>query len=304
LGFAELLKTFKGDSSSKGVIRDLDRYLIGKRRRISDLGRPYEGRAPKYHHPSQLSSVDCIRRLTYDWLGVKASNDLVTAVSQRIFDTGHDFGYRMQGYFWDMGILLGGWLCLDCKHEWQDLDNPSPTVCPRCGTALEIWYNLHYLEVPIVDNEHQVAGKCDGILKRKFGRQIVELKTIKSRVGKSQTEGFEDLSAPKSAHLSQINLYMEGARKQYGNDTDFTEGVIIYTGKNKQLLKEFPVVLMPEILQQVYVKAEMVDSAIKTRVLPARTLDTTSYSCKYCKYLDFCRTNDSFQEALENVKEE
>jgi hypothetical protein len=204
MALGTLIKAFR-TPQDKGITNELDKYILGKKS-SKDLGRPYEERAIGVHHPSALSSVACIRELVYSWINAPISNQQHSVVSDAIFGAGHDFGYRMQSYFWDMGILLGEWHCIECKHTWLDMQNPSPRKCPNCGANLELLYNLHYLEVPLFDKEHNIMGRADGALVRDWGFQLIELKTIKNRDVRTR-EGmvtFDDLVAPYLSHQYQL----------------------------------------------------------------------------------------------------
>lgn len=298
MSLADLLKTFKR-TNDKGIVGELDRFNMTKRKG-ADIGRPYETRAVGYHHPSSISSQDCLRSLVYGWLNTERSNKQENAKSQRIFDTGHDFGYRMQGYFWAMDMLLGEWLCIQCGHQWLDMDNPSPKKCPHCGADLEIWYNLHYLEVPFMTDKW--AGKADGVIVRPFGRQLLEFKTIKNRDAgtRPDTITFDDLVEPKVEHRLQANFYLWLAGQIYGrkSDTDLIHGLVIYGGKNNHDLKEFPISLLEQDAVYMQTKADIVDSCIKDRVLPARLgTEPSCRTCKWCSYKDFCWQNESFDQA-------
>lgn len=291
----KLLKTFKSPPNKEGILDELDRYLITYNK-PNDLRCPYDERDADVHHPSELSAVDCIRRIVYGWLKVEKTDNQNDPKGRRIFDTGHDFGYRMQGYFWDMGILLGKWHCVVCGHTWVDMENPSPRKCPSCQKDLILWYNLHYLEVPIFYKEKAIGGKSDALLLRPWGRQLVELKTIKNRdvATGARSFCFEDLNSPKPEHSDQLQIYLDCANRLYGN---ITNGLIIYTGKNNQMLKQFPIKLLPEMVAPMYVKLDIVDQCLKDRILPKRIGESQSDPrCRFCPYLSICWEGFSFEQ--------
>lgn len=300
MALADLMKSFK-TPQERGIFNDLDQYILSKKS-TKDLGRPYEDRAVGVHHPSALSSIDCIRRHVYSWLDTKITNSQKNVVSDAIFGAGHDFGYRMQAYFWDMGILLGEWMCIECKHTWLDMQNPSPRKCPKCGAKLEILFNLHYLEVPVFNTKRNILGRSDGALLRDWGIQLLELKTIKNRDTKTR-DGvicFDDLIAPKLEHQYQLNLYMGMAHDLYGScDT----GIALYGAKNTNRRKEFTLNLIPERLNEMYLRAELVDKALEMGILPDRCCSEKRecYS-KFCPWYDFCWTEHTFADADRRVK--
>jgi len=300
MALADLLKTFKKDENEDNIIQEMERYLI--KRRGPGIGRPYEERMVGVHHPSVLSSVECMRRYVYSWLDTKRSNPQDDPKGKRIFHTGDDYGCRLQGYFYEMGILLGEWLCIKCEHRWVDMENPSPKVCPNCGAEFKIWYNLHYLEVPFVYpnwGKYGIAGKADGALKRpRFSkRQLVEIKTIKNRDSRTGPYAvcFEDLVEPQGKHTAQLNMYLHMASDLYGND--FDSGFIIYGAKNTQEWKRYNIRLMPELIDKLKVKTEIIESFLEKGAMPLRLgKDKTDRKCRYCDWKDTCWTEHTFAE--------
>jgi len=300
MALADLLKTFKEEDDK--LTDQLERYLMY--RSGPDIGRPYEERIEGYHHPSALSSIACLRQYVYSWIDAKRSDPSNSAKGQRIFDTGNDFGYRMQGYLYENGILLGKWKCVVCEYEWVDLENPSPRCCPKCAVKLVIWYNLHYLEVPLVDNELEFAGHSDAAVLNKQRRELWEFKTIKNRDSKTGPYAicFEDLVEPQGKHQHQLNTYFFLANKLYGIDAkDFTKGGFIYGAKNTQEWKEFKSMLIPETVEAVKVKAETAKYCINTKTLPERLgTDKTDRFCRYCEWLKLCWSEHTFEEVARN----
>lgn len=293
MALADLLKTFKDKEEDK-LINELDRYLMY--RSGPDIGRPYEYRIEGFHHPSVLSSVQCDRRYIYSWIDAKRSNPSNNAKGQRIFNTGNDFGYRMQGYLYELGVLIGEWLCISCTFRWLDLEHPSPKCCPKCGTSLEIWYNLHYLEIPLIDEETKMAGKADAGVIKGSKRTLWEFKTIKNKDAKTSPYAncFEGLISPLDHHQIQFNLYLYLANKLYGlENNDFIKGGFIYQSKNNQDWKEFPVALIPETVERVKVRKEVLESIITSKTLPPRMAENKSdRNCRYCEWLDLCWETD------------
>lgn len=292
MALVDLLKTFKNEKE-EGLLQEIDRYLMY--RDGADIGRSYEVRAEGYHHPSVLASFDCLRQYVYSWIDAKRSNPSINAKGKRIFHTGNDFGYRIQGYLYEMGILIGEWLCTACEYRWMDLDDPSPNYCPKCGRELEIWYNLHYLEIPLLDDEEKMAGKADAGVLREGKKTLWEFKTIKNRDQRtsSYANTYEDLVQPLDHHNTQFNLYMYLANKLYGkNKDDFTSGGFVYISKNTQDWKEFNLTLMDEVIQKAKVKRDLVEQHVADKTLPERAgMDKTDRFCRFCQWLDLCWTS-------------
>ena len=291
MSMAELLKTYKTKDIDKKIVGKVERNMM-KNKSGKDKRCVYDPpRSNKIYHPSSIANTECLRQLQLKKLNVEKTNDTYNAHSQRIFDTGHDFGYRFQEYLYYLGILLGRWHCVECKYEWMDVENPSPSTCPSCGVDLTIWYNLHYMEVPVHNDEYNLGGQADAMIKQSWGRQMIELKTIKCR-GEYNSEysvSFEDLQAPKPAHVKQLNIYMDNAKRQYDGIQDLDRGLIIYQGKNNQKLKQFPVKLQKGLVNNLYDKIKMVRHSIEQGFLyPRAGKNKSCRMCKWCDYKTLC----------------
>lgn len=308
MALKNLLQTFRQEKP-EGLLGRLDRYLL-QLNGNKFLNTPQD-REKGVWHPSSLSTTECIRKLVFTWLKTPASNsDSLSANTRRIFDVGHHSGYQMQGYFWDMGVLEGKYHCVECKHTWWSI---SPRECPKCKKKMEIWYNLHYSEVPVEDPEYNIKGHADGIINLDGRRVLLELKTIKNRDGMTRPEAvtFDELNSAKQEHVAQMNLYMHilsrygatishGVRAHLGRiDTGFA----VYNAKNNQKQKEYMVGLIPEFIAPQYLKIEQTEHALKEGYLPARiSEERTSSHCKYCHFKDACHSGISFKEADNRIE--
>lgn len=306
MALGDLIKTMKKPHSIMG---DLDRYLLKLQGReyLSDED---NGREKGVWSPSEVSTVDCIRALTFKWLNTpKSEEQQIRPQIRRLFDVGHHFGYQMQGYFWDMGILLGKWKCTTCKHKWKDLDNPSPRKCPNCGVKSRLWYNLRYDEVDIRiprGDKPPVAGHADGLIldpKSDSGKRVLELKTIKSAEDgwtpqmKAQRDFFQKLNEPLEKHLNQLNLYQQGI----GVD----EGVVLYGNKNDQQVKEYLTKKMDFIVERQFLKMEQTERAIDQEYLPERISDNKDCAeCKWCSWKSLCHGKELTFKEVDNRKKE
>lgn len=307
MALGDLLKTMKKEHS---ILGELDRYLM--RLQGNDFLDSEHKREKGVWHPSELSTVECIRALVYKWLETpKSDQQKITPQIRRLFDVGHAFGRQMVQYFWDMGILLGRWHCVECKHTWLDLDNPSPRKCPNCGTKFTIWYNLWYYETPVrIDrgNKPAIAGHCDLYLEdmKSFSkRRIGEVKTIKTAERHwteqmmTDRDYFQKLQQPLAHHLAQLNLYQEG--------TGVDEGVVLYGNKNDQQMKEFMTKKLDHIVRRQFLKIEQTERALEEGYLPDRISDDKNCGhCRYCPWRTLCHGKEhTFQDVdYRNKKEE
>jgi hypothetical protein len=129
----------------------------------------------------------------------------------RIFDNGHGVHERLQKYLKDIGVLVEA-------------------------------------EVPVVNQEYEICGSADGIIKLRNREGVIEIKSINSN-------GFYSTYEPKPEHLIQINVYMFCL--------DIPRGCVLYENKNNQKLKEFYVKLDSEILDPILEKIRYVQLCIQ-----------------------------------------
>ena len=288
----DLLNSVK---DGKVLLDEVDRFLeSGKKKPRGVIN---DDREKNVWHVSQLHG--CIRAIMFQRFGFK-SKDKVTAKGEKIFDTGHSFGYTAQEYLYYMDKLYGKWRCRLCGHKWVDMEEPSPRECPNCGEKLYIWHNLSYLEVPARDDELGIAGHADAVTKTKGKKRVVELKTIKNRTERTHPNStcFEDLNEPKEGHLWQISMYM--------HLLDVRHGVIWYRGKNDQRDKEFTIRLQEELhIDPQIRKVKKLNEHFEEKTMPSRPEFATGkncWDCKYCGYKDLCYSLDS--EDLQDYREE
>lgn len=297
----KILKEFKRTNVDEdNLLPRLDKYL-NDLNGCRMIGKP-EKRAENCWHPSSLSTSNCVRFLVYLWLKTEPSNPKrVNSKGRRVFDIGHHVGYMIQQYFWDMGILEGEWHCIICKHQWWDV---SPRKCPKCSAELEIWYNLQYKEVPIINKKKNIMGHADGIVRLENGRRrMIEIKSIKNRDynTKHDTVTFDELIQPLQHHMYQVNLYLDSDTMK---ELDVNKASIIYFAKNSQDWKEFSLSPMPELVKEMYLKIDMVNDALENRYLPERVGEMDCEECKYCPMKDYCHTvPHTFEDADMRHKE-
>lgn len=293
MSLKNLLNTMKTDTV---LVGEIDRYLMKPNK---GSGFVKDDRAKNVWHPSSLGG--CPRALIMQMEGIPKSNGKISAVGQRIFDVGHHFGYMIQEYFYDMGILYGEWKCRKCEHRWTDLfKNPSPKVCPNCGEKLWIWYNLDYLEVPVYDEEYNIKGHADCLVKTLGKFRVVELKTIKNRTkGTSQKSvTYDELNKPKDNHIWQVQLYTYSLKKEAEKQLEKLEDIVVlYGAKNDQGIKEFKLRLMEDMyIKPQLEKITMMEEHIRKGIIPNRPKGCTSkssYGCRFCDYKDLCYSTES-----------
>lgn len=294
MALKDVFKTMKADTV---LIGELDRHLL---KPSKGSGYVKDDRETGCWHVSSLAG--CIRSLMLSRLGVRGA-DKISAQSTRIFDVGHHFGYILQEYLYDMGILYGEWKCKHCGERWTDLfENPSPSVCPHCGKPIRIWESVDYLEVPVVDEEHNVMGHADGLIKTQGCYRIVEFKSIKNRDAKTSPQAvtFNDLSQPKDDHRWQVQYYtwvLSKVAEEQGYRLD--DCLVLYMAKNTQELKEYPMKLMEQLYVQPQIeKLNVLNAMLAEGEIPAKP---EGQDCRWCGYREVCKALDE-GKSLEEIQ--
>jgi hypothetical protein len=165
-------------------------------------------RAIRCFHPSSLHKS--ARELYWHYLEGD-NNQRFDSRTLRIFDNGHAVHDRLQKYLKDIGVLVEA-------------------------------------EVPFENQEYEICGSADGIIKLENKKGILEIKSINSN-------GFYSTYEPRPDHLIQLNVYMFCL--------GIPRGCLLYECKDDQELKEFFVKQDPEILNPVLEKIRYVQECIR-----------------------------------------
>jgi hypothetical protein len=170
--------------------------------------RPRAERPRRCFHPSSLHKSP--RELYYHYLHGDADQEFESRIL-RIFDNGHAVHSRLQGYLQAIGIL------------WKT-------------------------EVPVENEEYEIKGHADGIIKINGIEGVLEIKSINSNQ-------FYGSYEPKPEHLIQANIYM------------FCLGIpracLLYECKDTQELKEFYIKQEQSILEKTLAKISYVQQCIR-----------------------------------------
>lgn len=125
-----------------------------------------------------------------------------------VFEQGHDSHRKWQKWLRDAGILGGDWLCLDCKHVWEDV---SPQRCPKCKQR--DYDHFKYLEVTVFDEEYLLFGHADGLVWDVYEDvecEPIEVKTIGT--------GTIRIEAPKLVQRYSYQYTDEDGAEKTGTD--------------------------------------------------------------------------------------
>jgi hypothetical protein len=170
--------------------------------------RPKDKRRINCFHPSTLHKS--AKYLHGAYLNGDNDQDFEPRIL-RIFDNGHGVHDRLQKYLKEIGTLVEA-------------------------------------EVPVENQEFEICGSADGILKLGKREGVLEIKSINAN-------GFYATHEPKLEHIIQINIYMFCL--------DIPRGCVLYENKNNQELKEFYVKLDNKILDPIFEKIKLVQSWIR-----------------------------------------
>jgi hypothetical protein len=197
-------------------------------------------------HASSLGQICARKRLLISAFG--AHEVPHTAGNYFTFDVGHAMHFWWQErYLGPKQELLGDWVCMGCPcPECGPLMSLAGSRAERravyqsCGTCrgtggkvthglmpLECecgkpWQEaVHYLELPVVNEELKYVGHTDGVLDHKPNRRVFEFKTISP----SEYEKLEK-NGPKWDHIVQAHAYMA--------PLGLKEAIIVYENKGSQ----------------------------------------------------------------------
>lgn len=168
--------------------------------------------------------------------------EIIDAKLQRVFDFGHAFHSMIQNeWFGRWGWQWGSWKCDNCPTVYTESYRPEKCKCGSSGFV--------YVEPVVADPQHNLTGHCDGIIKRRGQKYVVEFKTANSQVYQ-----FLVKNQPLKDHVDQINLYM--------HYLGIAQGFILYFNKDDAAWKVFPVKLEPERVRKLLRKIEIARKAL------------------------------------------
>ena len=260
------------------------------------IGNGDSERSTKVMHPSDMSHKEWCGRHDYyriiDTPIEKTSKANPSFRMENVFAEGHAIHHKYQTWLWEMGVLFGDWLCLDCGHRYGAL---SPTWCQFCRSP-----RLVYKELPLSRKQILISGHADAAVHNLDGWDgLVEIKSI--GVGTLRFEAprlynlyedgqaFEDIwwkiSRPFNSHIRQGQLYLWMSWPRY------EEIVFIYESKAHQQTKEFVVAYNKNLIAPLLETAREVTSAVRTGVPPSRPVwaeNPDSKVCTSCEYRSTC----------------
>lgn len=278
------------------MVNDLKKFLDAKKtdsRLLGDVERhllkqPRGDRSTTVLHPSEIIKADfCLKYSYYLMTGGEPKTEKPSLRLQNIFDEGHYIHAKWQTRFRDMGVLYGMFKCVSCKTVTTAI---SPE-CDECGTR----DTMEYMEVTLKDDALRIKGHTDGWIKGIGEDCLIEIKSIGAGTLRFEapdllrdadgdlTKAWKNIRRPFRSHLLQGQMYLELARRMYGDEAP-NEIVFIYELKADQDYKEFTVKADYEIVERVFHKAEKVIKAVEAGVSPDCNNDPVS-GCKQCNLI-------------------
>lgn len=274
---SDLKRFLDAKKSNPRLIGDIERHLMSK---------PEEVRRTDVLHPSEMAKSDwCLRASYFSLMGVPVIKDRPNLRLQSIFDEGHSIHAKWQNWFREMGNLHGTWLCRICTALFIDT---SPKQCPGCNAYSNF---LTYKEVPLINHELQIAGHADGWIKNIGEDCLIEIKSIGSGtiriespelIAKANGDlqgAWRGIRRPFRTHLMQGQIYLELMRR---TGYSVNEIVFLYELKADQDYKEFLVKADFELVEDKFLKAEQVVTAVKEKA-PLECTNNPGFTCKSCE---------------------
>lgn len=265
-----------GKSSSR-VLGKIERFVLSQ---PVDNSRSFDGL-----HPSAIVSQWWCHRASYFHLrGNHPAPEARKFSRELIFAQGHAIHDNWQNWLWKMGKLYGTWLCKACEHYWWAL---SPKECESCGSTV-----LKFKEVPVESKELMITGHADGWLKGFDDDLMLEVKSVGEGTfmwldkgnylanGQNFSKAWKDLQTPFASHISQVQLYMELAKRADPSAPD--EAIVLYEAKPTQETKEFFIQRDTWGIQHILDGAQLVVDSLAKEVAPDCNVGG-AHKCKQCK---------------------
>lgn len=274
----DLKKFLEATKADTRLLGDVERHLLLK---------PLGNRSTLVLHPSEIIKSDFCHKYSYYLLtGGKPKTEKPSLRLQNIFDEGHAIHEKWQNRFYEMGIMYGKFKCLVCKGITFGL---SPSKCEHCDCDV-----LVYDEVSLRDEPLRIAGHTDGWIKDDKGDCLIEIKSIGEGTLRFEApelladaendlkKAWKNIRRPFRGHLLQGQMYLELARRMYGDEAP-KEIVFIYELKMDQDYKEFVVKADYEVVDRVFYKAEKIIKAVEAGEMPE--CNVSPEGCKQCNLI-------------------
>lgn len=259
-----------GRSAMKNVFKLIDianNELPIEQQFLNDLKASIEKAAEKdSRKPSQTykpSSMNCVRQMTYQVLGVEPDNANTSFQLQGICESGTDRHIRIQEAIENMSSILN----IDCEYI-----NVADFVRRRQLKDLTI-VGQSGMETKLYHNKLNMSFMCDGIIKYKSKYFIFEFKTETSNKFYKRTNVDE-------SHYNQATAY----------SIAFGINQVLFVYENRDTLdkKAYIREVTDEMKEELIGKIEYCDGYVKKLKAPPKPLDVPKKACTYCEYKRKC----------------
>ena len=153
---------------------------------------------------------------------------------------------------------------------------------------------MEYDEVALYDDDLRIAGHTDGWIKGIGNDCLIEIKSIGAGTLRFEapellydaegdvTKAWRNIRRPFRGHLLQGQMYLELARRIYGDEAP-NEIVFIYELKADQDYKEFTVKADYEIVERIFYYADKLVKAVAAGNMP--DCNVSPGGCKQCNLI-------------------
>jgi len=276
--------------------KDLKKFLDATKKETRLVGpierhlmrQPEGDRSTTVLHPSEMIKADFCHKYSYYLLmGGKKKGEKPSLRLQNIFDEGHFIHEKWQRRIYEMGNMYGDFKCLVCQKVTSGL---SPAKCDHCNST-----RLFYDEVALVDPTLRIAGHTDGWVKGLGEDFLIEIKSIGEGTFRFEApnllidadnnlvKAWNSIRRPFRGHLLQGQMYLELARRMYGDDAP-KEIIFLYELKANQDYKEFTVKADFEMVDRVFYNAQKINDAVDAGVRPKCNISPDG--CKQCDLIE------------------
>lgn len=233
---------------------------------LMELKKSIEMTDESYHHkPSQTykpSSMNCIRGMYYQIMGVEPDESPSSYCMVGICNSGTDIHIRMQTYIDEM--QKNGFDC-----EYVDV---AEFVKSRNLDYLDV-VSKSGIETKLYHKKLNMSFMCDGILRYKSHYYILEIKTEASF---------------KWNHRSAVDPKHYNQGTAYSIAFNLPEVLFIYVNRDVLDLKAYMLNVTDEMKQELIGTIELCDECVKKQKCPDKPDDLPKRTCEYCGYRTIC----------------
>lgn len=279
----------------KGTFKSKDLLLpLVERHVMRSMGQADPERSTDFLHPSDMCKAEwCGRHDYYRMVGTapeKTSKRNPSFRMENIFAEGHSIHDKWQRWMWEMGVLIGYFLCNECGHYWYAM---SPVECQFCQSP-----RLVYKEYPLRRERYRVEGHADGAVHLPDDRALVEIKSIglgtlrfeaprlynRYLDGETAEDIWMSITHPFGTHMRQGQLYLWMSWPLY------EQIIFIYESKFHQQTKEFVVEYNKSLIAPILETAKEVAQGYRAGIPPDRPVWVTGPDGKVCNACVYKRT--------------